>query len=112
VPIDFTVKGATVRLLVGGKEAWQLSINIPGDSVHCGDTSFPLPQYPWPRPALRVFLDGSVIESFIGGREAITSRVYSLRPGDTEIEVSIAGRGHLDVELWALQPISPDRLTT
>lgn len=112
VPIDFTVKSAAVRLLVGGKEVWQLSVNIPGDSVHCGDISFPLPQYPWPRPAIRMFLDGSVIESFIGGREAITSRVYSARPGDTELEVSVSGKGHVDVETWALQPISPDRMTT
>jgi hypothetical protein len=110
--VDFTVSTATVRLLVGGSEVWQLSINIPGDSVHCGDTSFPLPQYPWLRPALRVFLDGSVIESFIGGREAMTSRVYSVKPGDTELEVSVAGKGRLDLQIWPLQPISPDRLTT
>ena len=101
-----------MRLLVGGAEAWQLTVNLPGDSVHCGDTSFPLPQFPWPRPALHLFLDGSVIETFIGGREAMTSRVYNIKPGETEIEVSVSGRGHLDVELWPLQPISPDRLTT
>ena len=112
VPMDFTVGTATVRLLVGGGEVWQLTVNLPGDSVHCGDTSFPLPQFPWPRPALHMFLDGSVIETFIGGREAMTSRVYNVKPGETELEVSVSGRGHLDVELWPLQPISTDRLTT
>src|SRR6185369_2512351 len=100
------------RLLAGGNEVWQISINLPGDSVHCGDTSFPLPQFPWPRPALHIFIDGSVIETFIGGRDAVTSRVYTVKPGDTEIEVSVTGRGHLDIELWPMQAISNDRLTT
>jgi beta-fructofuranosidase len=114
VPVDFTISTATVRLLVGGNEVWKLSINIPGDSVHCGDTSFPLPQFPWPRPALHLFLDGSVIESFIGGREAMTSRVYSIKPAETELEVSVAGKGqgHVDVSLWPLKPISPDQMTS
>lgn len=112
VPMDFSVGTVTVRLLVSGKEVWQLSVNLPGDSVRSGDTSFPLPQFPWPHPALHIFLDGSVIESFIGGREAMTSRVYSLGPGDTELEVSVGGKGHIAVESWELQPISPDRLTT
>jgi beta-fructofuranosidase len=112
VPMDFNVGTATVRLVAGGDEVWQISINLPGDSVHCGDTSFPLPQFPWPRPALHIFIDGSVIETFIGGRDAMTSRVYTVKPGDTQIEVSVAGKGHLDIELWPLQAISNDRLTT
>jgi hypothetical protein len=112
VPVDFSINTTTVRLLVGGKEVWKLSINIPADTVHCGDASFPLPHFPWPRPALHMFLDGSVIESFIGGREAVTSRVYSIKPGETELEVSVLGRGRVDVSLWPLKPISADRLTT
>jgi len=112
VPVSFTVGTATVRLFVAGKEAWQLTVNIPGDSVHCGDTSFPLPQFPWPRPALHIFFDASVIETFIGGREAITSRVYTLKPGETELEVSVSGRGRLDVSLWPMMAISADRMTT
>jgi hypothetical protein len=59
-----------------------------------------------------MFLDGSVIESFIGGREAVTSRVYTLKPGETEIEVSLTGSGSLELDLWPLQAISPDRLAT
>ncbi len=112
VPIDFSVGTLMVRLLVGTTEAWQLTVNVPADTVHCGDISFPLPRFPWPRPALHVFLDGSVIESFIGGREAVTSRVYTLKPGETTLEVSIVEKGRVEVSLWPLQPISPDRLTT
>ena len=53
-----------------------------------------------------------MIESFIGGREAITTRVYTLKPGETEIEVSVTGKGRITVDLCPLQAISPDRLTT
>ena len=112
IPVGFSDGTVTLRLLVGGREVWQLAVNVPGDSIRCDDISFPLPPFPWPRPALRVFLDGSVIESFIGGREAITSRVYTLKPGETEVEVSVNGKGHFDVDLWPLQAISADRLTT
>jgi hypothetical protein len=101
-----------VRLLVGGTEVWQLTVNLPGDTIRAGDVSFPLPSTPWPRPHLLMFLDGSVIESFIGGREAVTSRVYTLKPGETEIEVSLTGSGSLELDLWPLQAISPDRLAT
>ncbi len=112
VPIDFSVGTVSVRLLVNQAEAWQISVNVAGDTIHCGATSFPLPRFPWPRPALRIFIDGSVIESFIGGREAITSRVYTVKPGETELEVSVAGKGRVELQLWPLMPISPDRLTT
>ena len=53
---------ATVRLSHAGKTAWELVIDIPNSEVRCGDIRFPLPNYPWPRPNLRLFLDGSVIE--------------------------------------------------
>ncbi len=112
VPIDFSVGTVSVRLLVNKVEAWQISVNVPGDSVHCDQISFPLPHFPWPRPALRIFLDASVIESFIGGREAITSRVYSLKPGETELEVSVGGKGRVELQMWPLMAISDDRLTT
>ena len=112
LPIDFSVGAVTVRLLVGQTEAWDLTVNVRADTVHCGDISFPLPRFPWPRPALHIFFDGSVIESFIGGREAVTSRVYSLKPGETTLEVSIVERGKVELGLWPLQPISTDRLTT
>jgi len=112
IPIDFSVGTVSARLLVNESEAWQISVNIPGDSIHSSGVSFPLPRFPWPRPALRIFIDGSVIESFIGGREAITSRVYTLKPGETVLEVSVGGKGRVEFEVWPLQSISADRLTT
>jgi beta-fructofuranosidase len=112
VPIDFSPRTVTLRLLVSGSEAWQLAVNVPGDSIRCGEVSMPLPSAPWPRPVLRLFLDGSVIESFIGGREAVTSRVYNLKPGETEIEVAVTGKPLVGLDLCPLNAISTDRLTT
>jgi hypothetical protein len=48
----------------------------------------------------------------VGGREAITSRVYGLKPGEVELEVTTAGDGSIAMEMWELGAISPDRLTT
>ena len=103
---------ATIRLGKVGKPAWELVIDIPAKEVRCGAVRFPIPGLPWPRPDLRLFLDGSVIESFIGGREALTSRVYGLPPGETELEVTLTGSGHTELQFWPLNPISRDRLTS
>ncbi len=108
----FSTRVATVRLLTGGAQVWKLTIDIAGNSIRCGDTAFPLPSLPWPQPTLRLFLDGSVVESFIGGREAIVSRVYNVRPGDSELEVSFTGGKNFPLTHWSLSAISPNRLTT
>jgi len=103
---------ATIRLTIRGQAAWQITIDVPGNLVRCGEIEFPLPGLPWPRPELRMFLDGSVIECFIGGREAITSRVYGMQPGEVELEVAIEGERDVEFDLWPLDRISTDRLTT
>ena len=112
VPIDLSMGAITVRLLTNGNEVWHLVVNVRGDSIRTADVSFPLPSLPFPMPGLRIFIDNSVIESFIGGREVITSRSYSLVPGETEVEVSIAGKDRIEVDLCPLQAISKDRLAT
>ena len=62
--------------------------------------------------ALRIFIDGSVIESFIAGREALTSRVYSVRPGESELEIALLKEESVALKQWPLEAISTDRLTT
>jgi len=101
-----------VRLLVESRPAWEMIVDVPARQVRCGEIEFPFPGLPWPRPDLRMFLDGSVIECFIGGREALTSRVYTLKPGETEVAVTVEGKGRIDLITWPLTPISPDRLST
>ncbi len=113
VPVGLFAGGATtVRLLVEGTPVWELTIDVAGNEIRSGAVRFPLPSQPWPRPWLRLFLDGSVIEAFIGAREALTSRVYTVKSDATELEVAYTGKGKLAVELWPLDAISTDRLTT
>ncbi len=103
---------STVRLITDGAPSWELIIDTTAKEIRCGDKKFPLPGLPWPQPALRLFLDGSVIESFIGGRECLTSRVYTLKPNATELEITTTATKPTHAELWPLKAISPDRLTT
>ncbi len=103
---------ATIRLIAASQPVWELTLDVPAKQVRCGDIAFPFPGLPWPHPDLRMFLDGSVIESFIGNREALTSRVYNLHPPATELEVTMQGKGQVVLQTWPLRPISHDRLTT
>jgi beta-fructofuranosidase len=109
--IPFSAGAVTVRLFTTGAQVWELTIDAVGKVARCGEVTFPLPTFP-SRPPLRIFLDGSVIESFIGGREALTSRVYAVKPGQTELEVAVSGSRSLTLSRWPLAAISPDRLTT
>jgi hypothetical protein len=112
VPIGLFQGAVMVRLLVRGEKVWELAIDVAEDAVQCNGTSFPLPSLPWPRPTLRLFLDGSVIECFIGGREAITSRNYAMEPGETDLEISLTGKKSVELSQWPIARISGDRLTT
>jgi beta-fructofuranosidase len=107
-----SASGFTVRLINNGSSVWELTVDMRGNTVHCGDISFSLPAPPWPKPLLRLLLDASVIESFIAGREALTSRVYTVQPGQTEIEISVKGASSVTLSHWSLAPISTNRLTT
>jgi beta-fructofuranosidase len=102
----------TVRLISAGQAACEMTLDMPAKMVRCGAIEFPFPGLPWPHPDLRMFLDGSVLESFVGGREALTSRVYGLRPGETDLEVSVEGKSHVELQTWPLKSISADRLTS
>ena len=105
--------GATkVRLQNGETKIWELEVDVAANTIRCGEIAFPLPSLPWPRPHLRMFLDASVVECFIGGREALTSRVYAVKPGETELVVETTAAKKMDVSLWPLEAISKDRLTT
>jgi beta-fructofuranosidase len=102
----------SVRLVRQGEPAWEILVDVPGKTVRCGEIAFPLPGLPWPRPDLRLFLDGSVIEAFVGGREALTSRIYGPKPDETEIQVAVSGDRSLPIEMWPLAAISSGRMTT
>jgi beta-fructofuranosidase len=107
----------SVSLMTDGAKAWELIVDVAGRTVTCGEITVAVPQTPWVSDAVRIILDASVIETFIVGREALTSRVYNVAPGKTTLQIeslnaaSIAGAS-IAVKHWALQAISPDRLTT
>jgi beta-fructofuranosidase len=113
IPVDFSSGSITVRLRTGETPDWELAIDLDAGVLRTGDLSIALPAFPWHRPGLQLFLDGSVIECFVGGREAITCRTYSIRPGETEFELTVTGAPRaLEVSHWSLTAISSDRLTT
>lgn len=112
MPIGFLGGAVSLRLITAGSTVWELAIDPAANEIRCNSSSFPLPSLPWPRPDLRLFMDASVIESFIGGREAITSRVYAIKPEETKLEITINGAKSIDLSHWPLNPISADRLTT
>ena len=103
---------ATVRLLVDGNSVWSLKLDFAAKQAQCGDRSFTLPAFDPAEPTLRLFLDASVIETIVGGRQAITSRCYQFKPGATVLEVSAEGKGGTEFTRWPLRPISPNRMTT
>ena len=101
-----------VRLLTDGEKAWELVVDVPAGTVTCGDVSVALPQAPWTNDGLHIFFDASVIETFIVGREAITSRVYNVVPGKTELHIALLKGENVQVKHWPLQAITRDRLTS
>jgi beta-fructofuranosidase len=112
IPLSAPAQKIAVRLLTHGEKVWELVVDVPGSLVTCGDTSFALPRAPWADDSLRIFLDGSVIESYIVGREALTSRVYNVAPDSTELVIEVLKGQSVDFKSWELEAISPDRLTT
>ena len=103
---------ATVRLLAAGKPAWELHLDNAAHTARSGGRSMPLPALAADAPALRLFLDASVIEAFLGSAQALTSRCYTLQPGNTELEITLDAGGSGSITQCELTAISPDRLTT
>lgn len=100
------------RLQTGGAVRWRITLDYATGKVRCGSAEFALPAPVLGAADLRIFLDGSVIECFVGGREAVTSRVYGLIPGATTLVSEVKGPGSVELSHWPLNAISKDRLTS
>jgi beta-fructofuranosidase len=63
---------------------------------------------------VRIWLDGSVVETFLDNRQAMTTRCYEPADQAGEVQVTWSGSpGQLkDYSVFQLRPISSDRLTT
>jgi beta-fructofuranosidase len=112
IPIGETKSKIAVRVLTRGSVAWELLVDASEHLATCGTVRFALPPQLKTDDALRIFIDASVIESFIAGRKALTSRVYTLQPGKTELQIERIAGTSLTVKQWPLASISPDRMTT
>ncbi len=101
---------AFIRLRVRGAAVWELRLDPAQGQVQCGAQTFAVdtPAHSLP---VRMFVDGSVIETFFATSDALTSRVYTLAPGTTELEVEMSADA-VEPAVWTLEPISPDRLTS
>ncbi len=63
---------------------------------------------------IHIWLDGSVVESFLDKRQAMTTRCYEPANQAGEVQVTWSGSpGQLkEYHVFQLRPISSDRLTT
>lgn len=112
IPLGDAKPKIALRLLTRGSVVWELLVDTSAHLVTCGSVKFALPPQLKPDDALRFFMDASVIETFIVGRECFTSRVYTLEPGKTELQIELITGTDLNLKQWPLAAISPDRLTT
>lgn len=51
---------------------------------------------------LRVFLDRSIVETFVNERDAITGRIYPTRSDSNGVAAYADGEAHLDLDVWQL----------
>lgn len=61
---------------------------------------------------VRFFLDASVVELFVNGALACTTRIYGLTPGVARLTLHDPHHSLTESAFWHIKPISPDRLTT
>ena len=112
VPLTDAKLKMAIRLLTEGSAVWELLVDASAQLFTCGTTRFALPLSSKPEDALRIFIDASVIECLIASREALTSRVYNVVPGKTQLQIELLSGTSLELKQWPLAAISPDRLTT
>jgi beta-fructofuranosidase len=80
-------------------------------SVTIGGNAVPLSPDRDGLASVHLFIDGSVIETFVNSKEAMTARCYT--PSAADIQVVWTGAPDLlsSLEVWSITPISKDRLT-
>jgi beta-fructofuranosidase len=81
-------------------------------SVSMGGKTVPLSPNRDGLSSLHVFVDGSVIETVVDGREVMTARCYGLSPGGIQVAWTGAADVLSSIEVSGITPISKDRLTS
>ena len=60
--------------------------------------------------SVRLFIDGSIVETFVDSKEAVTARCYT--PGAIQVARTGAADALSSLEVSSITPISTDRLTS
>ncbi|HMG84449.1 MAG TPA: glycoside hydrolase family 32 protein [Terracidiphilus sp.] len=111
-PLGDAKSKIAIRLVTQGAVAWELLVDASAHLITCGTAKFALPSQLKSDDALRMFMDASVIETFIAGRECVISRVYNAAPSKTELQIELIMGTSLKFTQWPLAAISTDRMTT
>jgi beta-fructofuranosidase len=80
-------------------------------SLKIGEQTVPLSPDRDGLASVRLFIDGSIIETFVNSKEAVTARCYTLSAGDIEVVWTGARDALSSLEVSSITPISKDRLT-
>jgi beta-fructofuranosidase len=62
--------------------------------------------------SVRLFIDGSIIETFVDSKEAVTTRCYTPAPEAIKVAWTGAAEARSKLEISSITPISKDRLTS
>jgi hypothetical protein len=81
-------------------------------SVSMGGKTVPLSPNRDGLSSLHLFVDGSVIETLVDGKEVMTARCYALSPGGIQVAWTGAADAFSSIEVSSITPISKDRLTS
>jgi beta-fructofuranosidase len=83
-------------------------------SVIVGDRTLPLHPDEKGHSTLHLWIDGSIIELFVDGRQVITVRFYAVNHGASEIHAKWTGSPESLVSMIVsdIIPVSSDRKTT
>jgi beta-fructofuranosidase len=104
--------GASLVSLAYNGVASKPELKVASRGAQGGDEIQLLPLIPGPDGVVtvRLWMDGSVLELLVDGREAVTLRNYVA--GDVECAATGAADALRTFELYGVAPISADRLTT
>jgi beta-fructofuranosidase len=80
-------------------------------SVTIGGKTMPLSPDRDGLASVRLFIDGSIIETFVNTKEVVTARCYTPSTPDIQVAWTGAVDALRTLELFSIKPISKDRLT-
>lgn len=115
IELGFQRKPLRLKISDGPQEIFGVTFDpgLTGQELQIGDNFIGIPATAGPQHRLRVFLDASVVECFVDGHAAWTTRSYRVPKSKLRLEIPEAELSAVNsLKVWPLLPISPDRLTS